>query len=107
MVKGRPGLPLEDELRLFRRALDLEGVATGAEIPRRLMDDMVIAAFGISSRASISAKLRAGEAYRLWRVTEAHGKGGRGFVTLLDPQGVMKRPSEADAAVIDGPAVTA
>lgn len=82
MAGNRRGPPVAVLLRCLHRALLEEGCKPGQKIPRDAWDDLVIVAMDVQSRGSISQYTRAGVAHGLWDVTEAHGKGGRGYVTL-------------------------
>lgn len=70
-------------MQLLHRSLVEEGVSPGEKVPRDVWDDLMIVAMDIGP-TSINSYNRRGEAQRLWRVVEAHGKGGRGFV-IFDP----------------------
>jgi hypothetical protein len=77
-----------DLVQLLHQALGEEGVTAGEQIPRDVWDDLMIVAMDIGP-TSINSYNRRGEAQRLWRVVEAHGRSGRGHV-IFDPEGVAK-----------------
>jgi len=86
-----------DKARLFYQALRLEGVLTGTRIPRQLFDEMVMVVYEVANRTSIVDKARMGVALRLWSIQEAHGKGGRGWVTLLQTEADRQALAEPEA----------
>lgn len=59
-------------------------VPAGAEIPRSDWDSWVMVAFDVAHRNSVTNYTTFGRAMGLWEVHEAHGKGGRGYVKLLE-----------------------
>lgn len=87
----RSGLLTGNQLvRLLHEALRLEGVKVGDSIPRDVWDDLVMVAIDVGP-TSINSYNRRGEAQGLWRVIEAHGKGGQGEVLILDPVDLRAR----------------
>ena len=67
--------------QVHRALLELE-MPVGVEIPRGDFEDLIILAFGVGSRQAIQSKIRVGQALGAWDVREAHGKGGRGAVSV-------------------------
>lgn len=82
MAPGRPRLAETDLVAQAHRAMLELGLPTGVEIPREDFEDLIILAFGVGSRQAIQGKIRVGQAGGLWSVREAHGKGGRGAITV-------------------------
>lgn len=62
------------------------GVPAGARISRGDWDGLVMVAFDVAHRNSVTNYTTFGRAVGLWAVHEAHGKGGRGYVELKAPR---------------------